>query len=59
MAVLGEELPNNKDPTSFHAAMNTEYCGQWTEACKSELKGIEDMEVFKIRGPKRLQDPER
>ena len=56
MAALGEELPNIEDPTSFHAAMNTEYREQWKDACESELKGIADMEVYKL--VLRLEIPE-
>ena len=48
MAALGEDLPDIEDPTSFRAAMSTEFRDQWKDACESELKGIEEMEVFKL-----------
>ena len=45
---MGEDLPDIEDPTSFRAEMNTDYREQWKDACKSKLKGIEEMEVFKL-----------
>ena len=48
LTVMGEDLLDIEDPTSFRAAMNTDYREQWKDACKSELKGIEEMEVFKL-----------
>ena len=48
LAALGEDLLDIDDPTSFCAAMLTDYREQWKRACQSEIAGMEDMEVFKL-----------
>ena len=48
MAAMGEELPDIEDPTSFRAAMKTEYRDKWKDACESELRGIAEMDVYKL-----------
>ena len=48
LAALGEDLPDIDDPTSFRAAMMTDYREQWRQACQSEIARMEEMEVFKL-----------
>ncbi len=42
LAAMGE------DPVSYRVAMRTEYKERWLDACRTEIKGIEEMKVFTL-----------